>query len=241
MSINHMQLRWKITPRALIICLVVAAALATSGYAKLSLVFTEASGSLFWDADEAYLFLDYANSGVRMSYLSYLLEFPKTMLGGPTLRSDLSGSVLALRISRQAIEPLTTQDLSLGDYRFVKGDIYSRSGIDGSIWKWSGTAFIRASGDEDRAFNPVAPGGFLGFDNVNGWSERAQLGGGVRDGYEVPFTLGGEKFSLVTRQGALGEVSIDLIRPGQAPQKIWSLDQSTRWVSKAHYQRIFHK
>jgi hypothetical protein len=161
------------------------------------------------------------------------------MLGGPSLRSDLSCSVLTLRISQQTIEPYTTHDLCLGDYRFVTGDIYSRSWIDGSLWKWSETAFVRASGDEERDYNPVAPGGSSGFDNVNGWSERSGLGGGVRDGYEVPFTLGREKFSLVTRQGALREVSIDLIRPGQAPQKIWSLDQGTRRVSKAHYEQIF--
>jgi hypothetical protein len=56
--------------RRLCLVLLVAAVLATSGYAKLSLVRTGAGGTLFWHADEAYLFLDYSNSGVRMSYLS---------------------------------------------------------------------------------------------------------------------------------------------------------------------------
>lgn len=114
-SINHMQLKWKITPRVLIICIIAAAALVTSGYAKLSLVRAGAGGTLFWHADEAYLFLDYVNSGVRMTYLSYLLEIPRTMIGGPTLRSDVSCSVLVLRISQQAIDPYTTRDVCLGD------------------------------------------------------------------------------------------------------------------------------
>jgi hypothetical protein len=129
--------------------------------------------------------------------------------------------------------------LCLGDFRFVKGEIYSRGGIDGSLWKWSGTAFIRASEDEERTFNPVAPGGFLGFDNVNGWSERPVFVTTARDGQEVPFSLGGQKLSLLIRQNPLREVSIALIRPGQAPERIWSLDESARWVSKAHYEQIF--
>jgi len=242
MPIHVMRLRPRVTRKAVIICLILAGVLVISAYAKISLVRVNAGGTLFWHADEAYLFLDNVNEGVQMSCLSYLFEILKAMLGGSTARTNVSCSVQALRISRESVRSYTTDDVCLGSYRFVAGEIYSRAS-DGSLWKWSGTGFVRASGDEARAYNALAPGGISGFDNVDGWSEHSGIAGGTRDGYEVPFELQGEKMRLVTQQSSLpleGEVTVDLVTPGQPPQKIWSLDQGTHLVSKAHYERIFH-
>lgn len=77
------------------------------------------------------------------------------------------------------------------------------------------------------------------FDNVDGWSMR-QFGS---TGPKFQLSLDGEPLTILYT----GEtwppkpVSVDLIRPGQAPQRIWEFDGRPHRVSKVEYEGYFGK
>jgi len=77
------------------------------------------------------------------------------------------------------------------------------------------------------------------FAGIEGWSKRGIKGESVGDHpghYEFSIDLGKE-IKLLVRGG--NPVSVDVVRPNHASERVWYHEQRTRRVSKSEYKQIF--
>jgi hypothetical protein len=195
-----------------------------------------AGGELWWSAGETYLFIDVTSRGYRMSCVQYLEEVVMEYFGAPRLPSKNRFSVVVLHITPQAVGRYT-QQIHLGSYDLFAGGIYARNLDNEVLVRWTGTHFEPATSAESREFqrnvNSLPSGAY--FADVDGWSRRM----GPPDG-NYTIELGGKPITLVVKSGRMnGLTSVDLLRPDQAPKRIWYLDDEPRRVSKIEYERVF--
>lgn len=219
-------------------------------YPKVYVLRGSAGGSLYWNASEALLFMSGGSSGARMSYLRYELE-PFAVGMGHTRPPDDE------RCTGTLVIQITDKDVRSFDtnlYRYAQepycgmgtavfqGRIYEGYLAEGKIWRWSGTQFELPAPEDLRGFDAGRYAAALGshpweFDNIDGWSMRA-LGSTtprsqmVLNGQPVTIIFHGETWPPAP-------VSVDLIRPGQSPQTIWTFDGRPHRVSKSEYERLF--
>jgi hypothetical protein len=121
------------------------------------------------------------------------------------------------------------------DGQLIGGD------VDDGLCRWNNDHFERATDDERRrldGINRLTQNDFEG--DKNGWSRR-EFGAGPAD---RRFTVHvGDKLSLSISTVAKGversTVSIDLLRPGKAPERIGIFDAHDGTVSKEEYDRVF--
>jgi hypothetical protein len=208
-------------------------------------------GVLYWNANEALLFVAESNEGARMGYARYMLEPLVVGLGHILQPSDK-------RCTRFLVIRVTDKDVQRYDtdlYRYLgeqgcdfqpelfEGNFYAVSWP--KLWKWSENHFERPTPQEYGAFATALFGAKnvsqhpWEFDNVDGWSMRGfgqtppkyQL---VLNGQPVTLAFHGETWPPAP-------LSVDLIRPGQPPQTIWSFDGRPRRVSKTDYESVFGK
>jgi hypothetical protein len=123
----------------------------------------------------------------------------------------------------------------------------------GVAMKWSETHFELASPEEQLEVRTALASGKIPagpkYDNVDGWSKRGAAGevtsetpttGFTENDAKVSVTLDGKPLTFLMNSGFISHQSyIDLSRPGQPTERIWSLDGRTRRVSGAEYERIF--
>ena len=216
-------------------------------YPKMYVVRDEAGGTLFWNSNEALLFVGVERSGARFAPLTYFGNIIRESLGGvrpPDIEACLQ--TVVIRMTDKDVERYETdiqRHLTDGDcfghIAPFEGHIYAGYLAQGRIWKWSGDHFEPAAQEELRGFDPMkaASRGFQ-FDDIEGWSMREYALGRVR----YPLTLNGQPVTFVSSgrvPPAIYEPSVDVIRSGQNPQRIWYLDERPHRVSKAEYDKIF--
>jgi hypothetical protein len=246
-SIYQLQLKGDRVPKRLwVVLAVLAAGFVLLGFLRIYVVRAGANGTLYWNASEALLFVEIPSSGARLSYVRYAVEPFLESLGDVRSPDNKQCSqVLVIRITDKNVQRFDTQLNRYAEYPYCflhyvlfAGHIYTGYPAKGKIWKWSGTQFEPAAPQELNGFDPVkeAQRGYQ-FDDVDGWSMREYPLG--RTTYHL--TLNGQPLTLVSsgRTWPIGNVSVDLIRAGQTPERIWSLDERPHIVSKAEYEKIF--
>lgn len=208
-------------------------------------------GALFWDASEAFLFISENSYGARMNYLRYALE--PLLVGMGVVHATGAESCSKTLVIRVADKKVQRYDTDLYRYAEESGCSFQFELFRGQIYavswprllKWSGTRFERTTPEEYGAYATALSGGKTvslhpwEFDNVDGWSMRAL--GQTPPKYDL--VLNGQPVTIVYS----GEtwppkpLSVDLMRPGQAPERIWEFDGRAHRVSKAEYEHTFEK
>jgi hypothetical protein len=234
----------------LVVLLVLAGILLILSYPKIYVIRGSAGGGLYWNANEALLFMTGGSSGAHMSYLRY--AFDPLLLALRDVRppdDERCSQTLVIRVTdkdaqryetdlyRYSVQPYC----GYGDALF-EGRIYVGYLAQDRLWKWSGSQFEPATPEEVRAFHSAKAAAKPDshpwqFDDVDGWSmrdfgqtpPRYQL---VLNGQPVTIVFSGETWPPKP-------LSVDLVRPGQAVQRIWTFDGRPHRVSKAEYERIF--
>lgn len=127
-------------------------------------------------------------------------------------------------------------------FDLFEGDVYAVAGP--RLWKWSDTHFESAAPRELGAFDTTRAARSnsqhpWSFDGVDGWSMRQF--GQTPPKYEL--TLNGQPMTIVFHGATWPAVplSVELIRSGQKPHAIWSLDERPHRVSRSEYERLFAK
>jgi hypothetical protein len=212
---------------------------------KVYVIRDAADGTLYWDTNEALLFVGTTSSGVRFSYPRYAIEPVLESLGDVRIPDDKRCSqILVIRVTDKEVQRYITgleqyaeEPYCFTHYVLFNGRIYVGYLAQQKVWRWSSNQFQPATETEFRGFNPLKSAHGSQFDNIEGWSMRENALGRV-DSYRI--TLNGQPLTLVSsgRKWPRGEISLDLIRPGQAPQRIWSNDERPHVVTKTEYQRI---
>ena len=223
--------------RAKVAIVLVVIALAT--FVKLHFTRDEGGGGYFlWKDDQAFLLMGSSPIGYRMSAVRYLVEPILEFFHGGVLSADEASILTIVRITPAGVER-SEQESTVGFYDVtpVNGQIYARCA--GGICALSGTKFqLLSEQDGDKVEGSLSR---TDFENLNGWSRRtiwpAHVGAKTT-AYEFSISLSdGDK--LLVRGG--NPVSVDFLRQNLATERVWYHEQRTRRVSKAEYNRIFHR
>jgi hypothetical protein len=235
-----------------VVLIVVAGIVFLLVYPKVNVVRGSAGGALYWNTNEALLFMGGGSDGARMSYARYALE-PFLVGMGDVRPPDDSrcAQAVVIRITDKDIQRYDTDVGCVAAYDMFEGHIYAV--YLPKLWEWVGTHFEPATvGERDfqagRATSmPASRSHPWEFDNIDGWSMR-QLGA-VGPKYQfkgrpvtlTQVTLGGQPVSFIFSGETFPQmpISVDLLRSDQSPQTIWSFDGRPHRVSKTEYERIF--
>lgn len=214
--------------------LVVAIGLTMLASVKVYFIRTQASGDLLWEADDAYIFLNITQRGYRISYLRYPFEFVKEYFGGVPTPDDKRSYVTVLRVSADGVQQYTINDLNLGTINVFEHNLYASDLDKGALLKWTESHFGPATSEQQeklrKNINSLPP---PNFSNVDGWSEPR----GPPNGTFV-VQLAARPFTFLTKvDNSQGVASIDLTVPGRSPERIWSLSDHLKRVSKDEYHR----
>ncbi len=229
--------------KAIIVAAILLGAMVAAASLKLYFIHDDDGDDLVWNSNEAYLFMGVARRGYRISYMEYPWALLKQLLYGVRLPDDERTSVTVVHITASGVErhvaemldepPANTPDF----YTPVQGYIYAN--YRGSLYKWTGNKFETATEEEQRRLD-----GTNRLDEKNmdkGWSKRGF--GEASTDYQFVVDVG-QTFRLEVRnklpdRTGRGTVSVDVVRPGQNPERIWYLDGRARRVGRAEYEASF--
>ena len=223
-------------------------------FAPIYYVQDGSGANLIWNGDQAYIFITVLHRGYRMNCLHLVAEFVMELFPfGASSPDDKSSSVIVLRIAPGNLQRFDFDNMNLDAPDAMGQNIYVVNGENnGGLLKWFNDHFERTSVEEQTALRkaqatgriPVAPS----YENIDGWSRCPAAGKVGRDALgiyaekdaKVVIQVNGKPTTLVMNSGFIThEAFIDLIRPGEASQRIWYLDKQTHRVSRAEYERTF--
>lgn len=206
-------------------------------------------GALFWNANEAFVFLGENSNGLRESLLRYVAD-PFLVALGRVYPSETT------ICSRMPVIRITSTEIKTYDHN-ISGDPDDRGCRFGeevfrgqlyaiawpAMWRWTGTEFVRPTPEEYGAYAEASAAQKTirpipwSFDNVEGWSMR-DLSDTAHD---FSILVGGQSIRLVYHGETSPRmpVSLELARPGESPHAIWSFDGRPHRVSKAEYEKLF--
>lgn len=233
---------------------VVVAAIATAAVLDVYSAREGAGGFAIWNRNEAYFFVHVDRRGYRSSYLLFpWILFKERVIGGfaaAAIPDDERALLVVIQVTPSGVER-HIKDLGLpgvvGPSRYtpIDGRIYAFCGTV-PCW-WSGDHFENATEEEQRA---LMPDGVISrsrltttdFDDAaDGWSRRVFVAGPTDRSFTIDV---GSQFQLllnnVGQKGTKnGAVSIDLLRPGKAAERIAEFVTREGRLSRSEYQHAF--
>jgi hypothetical protein len=182
---------------------------------------------LIWNGNEAYVAIAGSKLGWRRSPFRLLVDrFMVTAKYGAPAQAQRRSSVL-FRMAP------TTVDQNVTDI-----DVRTRptlSVVDGQVsdyfCRWTGARFEPITAEQKQRVMPFPTADFSG---VDGWSgQRFSPDSPAPSGRRIPFTLGERPMTLILFGEMLTSAVIDLQRGDLPPERLWSLDGRSRFVSKS--------
>jgi hypothetical protein len=233
------------------VLLAVTATALLLAYAEVYVVRERAGGVLYWNENEALLFIEQDTSGAHMSYLRYAVEPILVSMGDVQSPNDSRCSkVVVIQVTDKDVrnyatdlDRYVTDSYCGGRFAVFEGRIYADSGKN-NLWKWSSTHFEPVTTEELHAFD--AQRGLAAarphpweFDGQDGWSMRSL--GQTLPKYQL--LLNGQTVTILFsgKTWPPRPLSISLQRSGQPPQTIWSFDEQPHRVGKAEYEKLFER
>jgi hypothetical protein len=215
-------------------------------FGKMYFIRDDSGGYLLWNGSEAYLFMDVSHRGFQIGYLEYRWVVLKELLYGVRGPDDQRTSVTvvhitASRVDRNVVEALDEEQANTPDlYTPLEGYIYAN--YHGSLCKWTGNKFETATPEEQRRLdgtNRLVAAEIK--KDAAGWSKRG-FGEASTDYHfavDVGQTFELEVTNKLPDRSRRSIVSVDVVRPGRAPEAIWHLDGRPRRVSKSEHEYAF--
>jgi hypothetical protein len=222
-------------------------ALVASASLQMYYVVDHTGATLYWKGDDAYLFLGSGHTGYHFSYWKY----PRVVIGeyfySPPSPSDQRAIGTVIRVTPSGVErhvveygehagktALLMTPFDDGFFGMCSGDV---------LCKWTDKGFEPATEEERRRHDGTNRlfRGTSDNQTINGWSVRA-LGRTPGDHFEVQV---GDKFVIAAKNQASDVrehewITVDLIRPGQPPERLYDVNGNGRTISQAEYERTFH-
>ncbi len=239
-----MHMRTKTVIALVVLALLLAASVSLKVYFSTSHV----AAMMFWRGDEAYLFLGTGHTGHRFSYLEYPLVVVREYFHAPPLSEHRRGSSLVIHVTPSMVERHVKDD----DEESATGPNFLTPFEDGFfamcsgavLCKWTANGFELATEEEQRRHDGVnrLVRGSMNNQIVNGWHVRGSF---RSPGDHAEVEIGKDLVISVRNRAAdvraYPWVSVDLLRPGQEPESLYSVDGTPRRVSKSEYDRTFKK
>jgi hypothetical protein len=224
-----------------IVCLIgLALILGALAFLHVYYISGGAGGTLFWNGNTAYLFLNRDSLGYRMNYLQYIGQTLKEALGVGRPPSEKRYSSVVFTISSSNVNSYVLDGMRLSEYFVINGSVLSGHQNTGILWKWDQDHFVRASSQDQRNLAEAGASSLPGpeYDDLDGWHKRINIFS-HKDEYTYVINLNATTLSLRVKRERLDDLSVDLERSDGTNQSIWHLDGHPRKVSKAEYEQIF--
>jgi len=231
--------------KTVIALVVLAMALAASVSLKVYYMRDHIGGTVFWRGDEAYVFLGAGHTGYRFSYLEYPFVVAGEYFHMVSSPEHQFGSSLVIHVTPSMVERHVIDDTEATGPGFItpfEDGFYAM--CPGAIFcKWTSSGFKPATKEEERRHGGVDHLVRGSMDNqiVNGWHVRYTGSPNAHFEVEIGKNLAISVRNHIGNESVYQRVSVDLLRPDQAPESLYNGDGTTRRVSKSEYERIFKK
>lgn len=229
--------------KILVLLLALAVLLCASAFLHVYFISDGGNGTLLWNGDTAYVFLDLGSLGYRLTYLQYIGQSVKEMFGVGREPSDERYSNVVVTINSGNFHRYVLNDMRLSQYFVINGSVLSGDLNTGILWKWDENHFERATAQDQRDLTKAGSGHMPGpeYDDVDGWHKRISIFSHNMEPYSYVINLKSATVSLRTRQERLDDLSLDIVRADGTTESIWHLAGHMRKVSKAEYEHVFAK
>ena len=212
---------------------------------KINTVKEAAGGNLLWNGDKAYAFVRVVSRGWRVNLLGYLLEYAKEFFGSVSAPDNESVRTVVFNLSSERVHEFSQENFDFSP-QIVNDNIVGRIMKNGDIqtWKWTGVGFSEATDEERRAleqqqFSENLSGHPKGeeYDDIHGWSQKSIFNSNLRT-EKLMAAAPVSAFTVVSRK--MGAVyTIDVLREGRNPERIWTLEGYPHIVSGDEYRHTF--
>ena len=165
-------------PKKTTVCLLaLAVILCASAFSHIFYIVDGGNGTLFWNSDTAYLFLNLDSLGYRMSYIQYVGQIVREVLGAGRKPSDERFSVVVVTMNSGNVHRYILDDMRLSEYFVIDGSVLSGDQKTGILWKWDENHFERATAQEHRDLTKAGASHMPGpeYDDVDGWHKRINI------------------------------------------------------------------
>ena len=195
---------------------------------------------------QAYLFLGEGHTGYHFSYLAYPLVVAEEFFYAPPLPKDQISALTEVKITSSGAEQekilLPAHSPSTMFFTPFDDGFYAMCGME--LCKLTSGGFRPATPAEEREIGGTEHlyrGNGRG-ETVNGWSMR-DLSRSPGEQFSVNLGPVGivEASSVSKAVGDYPKMSVNLVRPGQAPVVLYRVDGHPHRVSKGEYRHYFQR
>ncbi len=229
-----------LTKKPVIVLLVLAFIVGVFARLHVYYIRDAGNGTLYWNRDTAYLFLNLGSIGYRVTYLQFIGNSILAVFQGVPQPSDKRFSSIVFTITSDNLRRYVIDDVPFGEYDITNGSVYTRNLDTEKLWKWDYDHFELATGEDERTLAKRLDTPGPDYDDFAEWHKRCCFFYQGSE-YNQVVNLNGAKLSIVARRKGLDDHSIDLVRSDGAAETIWHLDGNSRKVSKSEYQQVFAK
>jgi hypothetical protein len=225
------------------IAVVVLAAITATSHVYL--ILEDIGGTALWNAKEAYFFVGINRVGHRVNGLRFPYFLVENLIAGPETPNDRTDYLVVIRVAPPDVERhVLTLQPSLGtgpgQYTPKKGRIYANYPALGGLCFWAGDRFEQATQEERQGFDGIE--GLTEKDFDSGWSSRGFWVGPQNSRLTFRINVNNNSELSVNSAVAIAwhrSFSINLLRAGHSPERIWDL--GLRWgvVRAAEYREAF--
>jgi hypothetical protein len=145
------------------------------------------------------------------------------------------------RLTPETVQRFESQDISVDYFTPLGKTIYANH--EGKVMKWSGDYFEPATPQEQERLDNAHLQFTYDFTDIEGWSRRYNLINSNNAETKFIIELEGKTLIFVGKYHHINrldsESSIDLLRPGRAPERLWYTDNRLRRVNKIEYEHTF--
>ncbi|MGB0038072.1 MAG: hypothetical protein WBQ00_04175 [Terriglobales bacterium] len=223
---------------------IVAAAIAVAASLNTYSINEGGGGRVLWNNNEAYVFVEDIRRGYHFTYLRYPLE----LLGeyfywvpDPDVQQVhlVVFKLTSDGIDRHVIDERANTANPPDSYTPMGEEIYAW--CPGVVCKWTGTDFKPVDNTEAKRIGGAEGLASRDFTGVSGWSKYT-LGSapaGSRSTIKVDELIEISVDHHAQDRFGHSAISVEVMRPGHAPERIWYIDDRPRTVSRAEYERVF--
>ena len=211
-------------------------------FGKTYVVRDDWDGKLLWSSNEAYLFISMHRRGFQIGYWEYPWVLVEELLNGVRSLDDQRTSVSVVHMTTSGVDHHVVEMLdeqpgnAPNAYTPLQGYIYAN--CEGQLCKWNGNKFETATEEEQRRFDGTNQ---LTEKNIDkGWSNRDFWEASTDDQFVVDVS---SDLKLKVTNKLLDRIrsrlAVEVLRPTEPPETIWSFDGRPRTVSKKEYEQAF--
>ena len=190
----------------------------------------ESGTNLVWNEKEAYLLIRTQGSGWRGSYIEYVGQVARWLMGGAGAMDGDVGArkTVVVHLTSDSVHKVTLDGEMVGSITVQNDRLYATH--RGTWGRWTGNRFVRVS-DSERAVLRSGQTRLGEFTDVDGWSNRVGILTRREGITEFPIDLGGVGHTIVAHSHDAWR-AIDVRRPGRRDERLFYVDllpQEREW------------